>query len=407
FTNLVITPVIGIVILPAALFSSFVFLLSGSFPLCSLIDGFTAFILASIRQIARWNFAAVRIPAFPPLLLITFYAGLLLFVILKGGNVLSATRNESKEKEDSKNSSLITRHASRFLLPFSIAVIPFLIYAGFRMIGHKGLRVTYLDVGQGDAAVAELPDGRVLALDTGRNGSQTAAFLRYRGVGAIGALVLSHGQSDHSGGVGYLRDNFIINGIWDNNRLVYPRDLVRGIPHRGLERGDIIRGDGYVIEALHPYTGFYMSGPKDADENNDSLVLRIRGKKAAFLFTGDIEQTGAEDIAHLGAYLKSTVLKVPHHGSRSSLSEPFLKMVAPEAAVISVGRENPFGHPHDEVIEALRGTRIFRTDRDGAIGIRECPDGSLEIKTWRDFQFSEAGTLNDEFMNLKRLFWVW
>jgi competence protein ComEC len=85
----------------------------------------------------------------------------------------------------------------------------------------------------------------------------------------------------------------------------------------------------------------------------------------------------------LGRTLASTVIKVPHHGSRTSLSEPFLRSIHPQYAVISVGRNNRYRHPHPETIQALSTTAIYRTDRDGAIGMHLKPDGSLLVKTWQ------------------------
>lgn len=101
------------------------------------------------------------------------------------------------------------------------------------------------------------------------------------------------------------------------------------------------------------------------------------------------------------------MFKVPHHGSRTSASGTFLEKVSPDIAVISAGRMNPFGHPHKETLDMLQKARIYRTDIEGAIGIREMPDGSLRVRTWKEFRFSEAKNIGDETMNLRRLFWTW
>ena len=135
--------------------------------------------------------------------------------------------------------------------------------------------------------------------------------------------------------------------------------------------------------------------------------MKVQGRKNAFLFTGDIEEEAEDDIARLEEYLKGAVLKIAHHGSKTSTSQPFLSAVSPEVAVISVGRKNTYGHPHDETIQALDGIEIFRTDMDGAISIRETADGSLDVRTWREFQLSEAKTMKDELTNFKKLFMVW
>ncbi len=401
-TNLVITPFIGFVILPLSLVSSFIYLALGVFPLQSFIDAITIFVLDVIKHIAGWSLVDIKIPAFPPILLILFYLGILAYVFL--------TFHPSAYR------------LSPIALSVSIAIIPVLIYTSFRLIEPKGIQITYLDVGQGDSAVVELPDKRTLVIDTGRKGLQTAEFLKYRGIEKIDAVILSHGQSDHAGGIFYLVRNFNVHEIWDNGRLILtplhpPLDkggidggyspISGNIRQRKLQRGDVIEGSGYKITVLHPYDGFYTMHSGDSDENNDSLVLKIQGNKNSFLFAGDIEEEPQEDLSHLQTYIKSTVLKFPHHGSRSSASEAFLNTVSPEIAVISVGRKNSYGHPHSETLDMLSRVKIFRTDIDGAVGIRELSGGRLDVKTWKDMQLVEALSVKEELMNLKKLFLVW
>ncbi|MBI3592409.1 MAG: DNA internalization-related competence protein ComEC/Rec2, partial [Nitrospirae bacterium] len=402
-TNLVFTPVIGFIILPISLVSSFIFLVFGAFPLHSLIDAITRFVLESIAYVAQWKFVDVRIPAFPLILLIMFYLGILAHVLFD----IRKDRQPTGNNKASQNKASGNDYLLSIVLPMSIAVVPIIFFSGSSLFGQKGIKITHLDVGQGDAAVVELPDKRTLVMDTGKSGFQVGEFLRYRGIREIEAVVISHGQFDHAGGVRYLLNNFQVNEIWDNDLLVYKAGFPNGVRHRGLNRGDITEGRGYRIAALHPYNGFYPGDSKDSDENNDSLVLEIQGRNNSFLFTGDIEKAAEENLAYLGDYLKSSVLKVPHHGSRSSASEAFFRAVSPKIAVISAGRRNMYGHPHSETIEMLGNAKILRTDRDGAIGISELPDGRLKVRTWGEFQFSEAKSLEDEVMNFKRLFWIW
>jgi competence protein ComEC len=339
----------------------------------------------------------IKIPAFPTILLVMFYLGILVYLIIE---------QKSRRAEGLTSLQAGKLLSKELLLSTTIAVIPIVLYAGIKLLEPRGISITYLDVGQGDAAVVELPDKRTLLIDAGRKGFQTGRFLKYRGIKNIDAVVLSHGQSDHAGGIFYLLRNFNIQEIWDNGRLIYPQEFM-GLRIRKLQRGDVIEGGGYRITILHPYDGFYTMHSGGSDENNDSIVLRIQGNKNSFLFAGDIEEEAGEDLSYLGEYLKSNVLKVQHHGSRTSTSEIFLSEVFPEIAVISVGRKNMYGHPHDETIELLKGVKIYRTDMDGAIGIKEQSDGSLEVKTWKEFQLAEAKSIRDELMNLKRLFLVW
>ncbi len=418
-TNLIFTPVIGFVILPAALVLSFVSLVLNVFPLHSLIDAVTSLVISLIKNTARLGFIDIKIPAFPFILLITFYLGVMVYVFLMSKRQWAkGERQKAKGKEQSAFSPepLAISHSSAYslwpiALPIMIAFIPIIIYSCIRIFENEGMRITYLDVGQGDSAVVELPDNKTIVIDTGRRGFQTAGYLRYKGIKEIDALILSHGQSDHAGGIRHLLRNFKVHEIWDNGRLIYPEDFLaymhENITRRRLQRGDIVEGKGYRITVLHPYDGFYTVYSDDNDENNDWIALKVQGRKNSFLFAGDIEEEAEDDIAHLKEYLKSGVLKVPHHGSKTSTSQTFLSAVSPEVAVISVGRNNTYGHPHDETIETLDGVGIFRTDKDGAIGIKEQPDGRLEIKTWKEFQLSEAKTINEEMSNFKKLFMVW
>ncbi len=388
-TNVIITPFIGFIILPLSLIASFIFIMFGIFPLQSSIDFLTAHLIKIIMYIGSSGFSAIRIPAFPPLLIILFLIGTLFFII------------SLASKKDT---------GGKFVYPLLVfivlSILPFIIYAGIKMFEYKGISITYLDAGQADASVIELPDGKTIVLDTGKSGVQVGQFLRYRGIKDIDALILSHGDIDHAGGSGNIIRDFNVHEIWDNGRLIY-HGLADGIDLRSLKRGDVIEGKGYKIYALHPYDGFYTMDSQQGEENNDSLVIKIQTNHNSFLFTGDIESEAAEDISHLGSYLKSDVIKIPHHGSRSSASEVFINTVSPEIAVLSVGKNNTYGYPHEEMLDMLNGVKVFRTDIDGAIKITELKDGSLRLRTYSDFRLKEAGGIGDEIMNLRRLFSVW
>ncbi|MEW5745420.1 MAG: DNA internalization-related competence protein ComEC/Rec2 [Nitrospirota bacterium] len=397
-TNLLITPLIGAILLPTALLSSFVFLLFDRFPFSSLIDMLTASVLSLVERAARLPGASLSVPAFPPALLVSFYGALLIFIFMAAGAYRSGKREQAGWT------------ARRHWALLALGVVPFAIYVVITAAAPGQLCVTFLDVGQGDAAVAELPDGKVLVIDTGSNGFPVSAFLRSRGITTIDALILSHGQSDHAGGLDALIDDVAVKELWDNGRLYYsgwPEGHPDTIAHRGLSRGDAVRGKGYVIDILHPYPEFYSAGPPRSEDNNASLAFRLQGRTVSFLFAGDLEKEGLENIAHLGAHLKSTVLKAPHHGSRSSASAAFFRHAAPEVAVFSVGRNNRYGHPHEAVTSLLVGAEVLRTDRDGAVAVCERPDSGIAIKRARDLLLREASTLHDEVVNFKNLFLVW
>jgi len=375
-SNLIAAPLIGFVLVPFSLVSSFSFLVSGHYIFAPFVAVSADLSVAIVRLLAKIPFADIKIPAFPPVLCIVFYAGCVLYLV------------SGKKRE-------------LLVVPF----IPLLIYAVLNVFEKKELSITFLDVGQGDSEVIELSDKKTIVVDTGRTGKEAAAFLRYRGKRDIDALVLSHTDSDHSGGFQYILQTFTVDEVWDNGRTRYPEGM-QAI-HRVFERGDLIEGKYCRITVLHPYGGFHtLSGNDDKEVNNSSLVLKVSGKKRSFLLTGDIEEEAELDMSYLRGWLANDVIKMPHHGSRASANDEFLSIVSPSIAVISAGRDNSFGHPHAEVLEKLKGKKIFRTDRDGAVRITERDEG-LVTQTYREFMFEKADGLDSEMRNVRRLFSVW
>jgi competence protein ComEC len=186
-----------------------------------------------------------------------------------------------------------------------------------------------------------------------------------------------------------------------------PAEESGSVTHQLLERGDVVRGKGYEVAVLHPYKEFYTFDGNDfVSENNASLVLRVKGEKNSFLLAGDIEEEAEENLLHLGEWLRSDVIKIPHHGGRTSANPQFLTAVGSSIAVISVGRGNNFGHPSPEMLEQLQQVRVLRTDRDGAIKITATADG-LQVKTYKDYAFEKADSLQKEMRNIRRLFETW
>ena len=422
-SNLLVAPLIGFILIPLSVISAFSYLLTGYFIFTPLIAVISEASIYLVKMLALIPFADVKIPSFPVVILLLFYAGVIFYILsvhkfdilapsptppLKGGaNLLpSPLRGEGKGEGVKQFIRRIHLLFPKKRLLLMVPFIPLVIYM-FSVLSEKDkLTVTYLDVGQGDASVIELTDGRTMLMDTGKTGREPASFLRYRGRQRIDILVLSHAHPDHTGGLEYLTDRFHVREIWDNGRLILP-DGLSHILHRSLNRGDVIEGPGYGISVLHPYPEFYSSGGREYDAaNNDSLVFRIESGGRSFLFTGDVEKEAEEDILHLGKWLKSDVLKTPHHGGKTSADEAFFRAVFPDIAVISVGRDNSFGHPHQETLDALEGASICRTDIDGAIKI-EAAEKGFEIKTYKDFMIKKPGSFSDEIKNFRKLFVTW
>lgn len=236
------------------------------------------------------------------------------------------------------------------------------------------LRITYLSVGQGESAFIELPDGKSMLMDGGGSNNPdfdtgeriVAPFLRAKGVERIDYMVLSHAQQDHMGGLAFIARNFEVGEFWWNGQgglgrlgtALYEKGVMKRVVNASVDKLDV---GGAVFEVLNPM------GAMLNDENDNSLVLMARFGKRSFLFTGDIGEKAEERL--LERDLKADVLKAPHHGSRYSSSAAFIERVSPSIAVISVGRKNSFGFPHEETLLKYKeaGIEVLRTDTMGAV----------------------------------------
>jgi competence protein ComEC len=250
------------------------------------------------------------------------------------------------------------------------------------------VRITFLDVGQGDAAVVEGPRGFTAVIDGG--GSYDDSFdtgarvvepyLRARGIVRLDLVALSHPHPDHLNGLMRVLARFPVAALWTsgddghNPRYLELRALARerGVP--APTPGTLAR-DGLLLAARGPWLDDRIAAPPGMSVNDASLVLRLSYRGRAVLFPGDLEEGGEGELvarAELaGGALASEVLKVPHHGSRTSSSAELLGAVGPNLAVISLGYHNRFHFPRPEVLERYRarGVRVLRTDRDGAVTV--------------------------------------
>ncbi len=259
------------------------------------------------------------------------------------------------------------------------------------------LSAAFLDVGQGDSTFLRFPKGQTMLVDGGRaHGNMdmgkwvVGPFLWDMGVRRVDYLVVSHPDNDHMGGLLYILREFEVGAVLENGEVAENPILKairktakeRGIPVRVLKRGDLLEVDGVRVEVLNPAIDSAPT-PKESHKgkNNRSLALRVGCGKMFLLLPGDMEAEAEADLVGSGMELRSTILKAPHHGSRTSSTAPFIKAVAPEVVVVSADANNRFGHPSPQVrkryVEA--GAKVYTTGRSGAVEVfSDCDEYRVE-----------------------------
>ena len=287
----------------------------------------------------------------------------------------------------------------------------------------KVLKVVFFDVGQGDSALLILPSKKIILIDAGgkpgyvieesegiseeKDDAAKNVIIPYLTkelrIGTsfyllpstfyhfVDYFIATHPHADHYGGFVTLMENKITPSVvydagFQKSYPLYETFLqqVKDVKAKYVvpKTGETVDlGSGVLLKFLGPISKY--RGTK-SDENNSSIVLKIIYGNVSFLFTGDVEIEAENDLVSWRSELKSTVLKIAHHGSKTSTSSPFLDRVSPEIAVISSGNGNPFGHPSEETVKKLvdRNINIYRTDQNGTITL--LTDGnSLKITTER------------------------
>ena len=260
---------------------------------------------------------------------------------------------------------------------------------------HQFFSVTCLDVGQGDGAVVRTDGNSVILIDGGSSSEQKLAeytlipYLKSQGITEINYIFLSHMDEDHVNGITEL----IERGSGEHIRirhLVLPPEIQRdtsydavvmeavreGIPVSVIGQGDSVYVDDMRIACLHPASDQVFS-----DRNDGSVVLHLTRGEFSALFMGDLD--GAAESAFAEQYHgRVTMLKVGHHGAKDSCQDAFLGRIQPQIAVISCGEGNPYGHPDHAAVERLlkAGAQVFRTDKMGAVTIREAAGGYVAMQ---------------------------
>lgn len=253
------------------------------------------------------------------------------------------------------------------------------LYKNFHIIGilvmvlliissTSALTVNFIDVGQGDAILLE-ENSRYLLVDCGGSDTKIGSYLTSKNVSTIDYLITTHPEADHIGGCDYVLGNYNVTHVWDNgqsaNTTAYQNyiTLAQEKNYSVVYNGTLLDWNDLTIRILAPPEP-YPTG----DRNYNSIVARVSYGSIDFMLTGDCT---TECESRLSGNLSSEILKVGHHGSKYSTSQDFLDRVDPEVAIISVGANNSYGHPAQEVLDRLNsgGIEIHRTDLEGSISV--------------------------------------
>jgi competence protein ComEC len=292
------------------------------------------------------------------------------------------------------------RNTNDKFTPFRFAAVKYLLilsvlffaaditYLTFRDKLSSELKITIIDVGQGNSTLVQFPGGTNMIIDGGGFSKSSfdvgkgivAPFLYNKRINNIEIAVLSHPHPDHLLGLIYILNNFNVRDVWRShlpvNSEVFPEwQKTLGFNNINVflvsDKSSEKIINGVRVKILWPpdYSSKNMNNFSYDEENDSSLVLKITFGKISFLFPGDISAEIEKKLIKSKADLKSDVLIVPHHGSNHSSSAGFIKAVSCRYAIASAGKSNVFKHPHPSVLQRYKenGTKVFRTDQDGAV----------------------------------------
>lgn len=393
--NLLVTPVMGIflsggiLLLGVGWVPIFGAALGAGLKWCLLA------ILYIVGAFAQIPLASVIVPPFP-------FIGWIAYIVWLAGVLLWMQGAPVKKTADPDSPYAITRlpapqeirreqvrllpllRAGRVMAMAGAAILAFLAWRAALRPAPGNLSVTFLDVGEGSAIVIRLPSGRVLLVDGGMpyaGGAVVAPYLKFRGIGRLAGVVLTHPHADHEGGLPFVLRQIRADAVYATGHglkndsgfaemlaVMSPRKTPFRIVHSGME----ISGEqGVRIRFLSPPSGFLAVGPKTDREDANSAVLALEFGETSALLPADIRTPTEQAIIRRARTLAGPdrLLGVPHHGSASSSSRRFLEAFNPTRAVASVGAHNRFGHPHPAIVIRYsdQGTALARTDQLGAV----------------------------------------
>jgi competence protein ComEC len=380
-------------------------------PLIAVTEKVDWLMVHSVDPFSRLGAASVRVP---------HYSGwgasiYVLYFMLLGFLILSLARwNPLRPAVNTKRSRIFPKRALLAArAAFGIVLLMIVLHPASSAKPDGKLHVDFLDVGQGDSALLTTPEGTTVLIDGGgrpaigwKSGEQdededaferdtrsigervVSEYLWSRGLDRVDYVIATHADADHIDGLNSVALNFGVRSAIvartpasDPEFAKLTETLKRtGISVETIGAGDVMRIGSVTLEVVWPPP---TSNPGTSSRNNDSVVLRARMGEKTFLFTGDIEKEAEASLLSLGINLHSDVVKVAHHGSKTSSTEAFVRATRPSLAIISVGRTSIFGHPHKDVVERWKasGAVVMTTGERGMISI--VTDGrGLSVRTF-------------------------
>lgn len=236
------------------------------------------------------------------------------------------------------------------------------------------LQVHFLDVGQAECILIKTPEQKVILIDAGKNVHEdtVVSYIKSQGINTIDVVVGTHPHEDHIGGLDAVINSFNINKVFMpkvSHTTKTFEDVLNAIKNKDLKVTTAFAGTNIEVDTSLKIEILAPNSDSYDNINNYSAVIKLTYNNTSFLFTGDAESISEQEMTSKGYDLKADVLKVGHHGSATSTTALFLKKVDAKYAIISVGKDNSYGHPDNLVLNRLKtfGVEVFRTDEVGTI----------------------------------------
>jgi len=369
-------------------------------PLFTLTEFFNALLINVPAWFTRYEFASWRMPHYSGygaiVYIFYFVSAAIITILIWRWDPFALTCERDRIHVAGKRVKLLTlTTVASAVIALLLVVVVLHPFSSPRPDGR--LHVNFLDVDQGDSALVTFPDGTTMLIDGGgrmefqdKDDSDesyrpdtpgigeaiVSPYLWHEGYSSIDYMVATHADADHIQGLAEVAENFDIGLALvgrqpaDDPEYIQFSDALarRSIPVKTVSRGRTLKIGGAAVEFLYPLT---ETSENTVSDNNSSVVIRIVYGGRAFLFAGDIESAAEGELLSGGGTLEADVMKVPHHGSRTSSTRAFVDAVKAGLAVASAGRHSRFGHPHREVTErwASAGARVLITAQNGMISV--------------------------------------